>query len=50
MTLLDSRCETLAWMGKASEEFLGLITNIFNSTKDYSDYKRNIVGKIFSNL
>ena len=50
MNLLDTRCEALTWMGKASEEFLCLISNIFNSTTNYADYKRNIIGKIFTNL
>lgn len=37
-------------MGKASEEFLGLVKNIFSSTPDYADHKREIIKKIFSNL
>lgn len=50
MSLLDSRCQNLTWMGKASEEFLGLVKNIFSSTPDYVEHKRNIIKKIFTNL
>lgn len=37
-------------MGKASEDFLNLVKNIFSATTNYSDQKSRIIKKIFANL
>lgn len=37
-------------MGKASEDFLGLVKNILNSTENYSEYKSKIIRKILAIL
>jgi hypothetical protein len=37
-------------MGKASEDFLELVKNIFLSTKNYIEEKKHVIKKIFNNL
>lgn len=50
ISLIESRCDQLIWMGKASEDFLELVKNIFLSTKNYIEEKKHVIKKIFNNL
>ena len=50
LSLILDRCRSLPTMGRASQNFLELVKNIFSSTDEYLSSKINIMKEIFSNF